>query len=316
MQRLIFLIWYKLPKLTLIPFLPLSILFLISIYIRKFLLINIFNRYTSKHKIIIVGNLVVGGSGKTPFTIWLSNYLKEKGKETIIVSSGYGSSISSPKVITEISDPTQVGDESVLLSSKTRSMIVASSNRVESTKYCDENKTDFIIHDDGLQHYSLNRDYEFIIINKNMRDNKFLLPCGPNREPKFFHKKSDFIFSNYKGTQYPGFYSEIAGVKSHIDNKTYNLDDNRFSQSILLTAIADNLSIIEELQSYGIDLNTLSYPDHYQFNESDIPSADLPILVTEKDFVKIRSFANKNIYILEQKTIPNDKLLKLVEKLL
>ena len=316
MQRLIFLIWHKFPKLILIPFLPLSILFLISIYIRKFLLINIFNRYTSKHKIIIVGNLVVGGSGKTPFTIWLSNYLKEKGKETIIVSSGYGSSISSPKVITEISDPAKVGDESVLLSSKTRSMIVASSNRVESTKYCDKNKTDFIIHDDGLQHYSLNRDHEFIIINKNMRDNKFLLPCGPNREPKFFHKKSDFIFSNYKGSQYPGFYSEISGVKSHIDNKTYNLDDNRFSQSILLTAIADNLSIIEELQSYGIDLNTLSYPDHYQFNESDIPSADLPILVTEKDFVKIRSFANKNIYILEQKTIPNDKLLKLVEKLL
>ncbi len=150
-----------------------------------------------------------------------------------------------------------------------------------------------------------------------MRDNKFLLPCGPNREPKFFHKKSDFIFSNYKGLQNQGFYSQIAGVKSQIDNKTYNLDDNRFSKSILLTAIADNLSIIEELQSYGIDLNTLSYPDHYQFGESDIPSADLPILVTEKDFVKIRSFANKkNIYILEQKTIPNDKLLKLVEKLL
>ena len=132
----------------------------------------------------------------------------------------------------------------------------------------------------------------------------------------FSIKNQIFIFSNYKGVEYPGFYSEIAGIKSHIDNKTYNLGDNRFSQSILLTAIADNLSIIEELQNYNIELSTISYPDHYQFNESDIPFTDRPVLVTEKDFVKIRSFANKNIYILEQKTIPNDKLLKLVEKLL
>lgn len=315
MRGFIFTIWHKFPKLILIPFLPLSILFLIAISIRKFLLLKIFKRYTSKNKIIIVGNLAVGGSGKTPFTIWLSNYLEKKDKETIIVSSGYGSSISSPKVITNMSDPIKVGDEPVLLSSKTRSIVVASSNRVESTKFCDKNKTDYIIHDDGLQHYSLNRDYEFIIINKNMRDNNFLLPCGPNREPQFFHKKSDFIFSNYKGLENPGFYSKIEGLKSCNDSNIYTLGNSRFSKSILLTAIADNISIIRELQNHNIKLTIYSYPDHYQFVESDIPSTDLPILVTEKDFVKIKRFAKKNIYILEQKIIPNDKLLKLVEKL-
>ena len=84
MQRLFFIIWYKFPKLILIPFLPLSILFLIAIYVRKFLLLKIFKRYTSKNKIIIVGNLVVGGSGKTPFTIWLSNYLRKRIKKLLL----------------------------------------------------------------------------------------------------------------------------------------------------------------------------------------------------------------------------------------
>ena len=87
-----------------------------------------------------------------------------------------------------MSDPIKVGDEPVLLSSKTRSIVVASSNRVESTKFCDKNKTDYIIHDDGLQHYSLNEDYEFIIINKNMRDNNFCFHVGQTESHNFFTK--------------------------------------------------------------------------------------------------------------------------------
>ena len=138
---------------------------------------------------------------------------------------------------------------------------------------------------------------------------------GQTESHNFFHKKSDFIFSNYKGLENPGFYSKIEGLKSCNDSNIYTLGNSRFSKSILLTAIADNISIIRELQNHNIKLTIYSYPDHYQFVESDIPSTDLPILVTEKDFVKIKCFAKKNIYILEQKIIPNDKLLKLVEKL-
>ena len=112
-----------------------------------------------------MGNLVVGGSGKTPFTIWLSKYLESKNKKTTIISSGYGSTISSPVIIDSLSNPNEVGDEAVLLSNKTQSTVVSSSNRVESTKFCDTNQVDFIIHDDGLQHYSLNRQYELSLIH-------------------------------------------------------------------------------------------------------------------------------------------------------
>ena len=263
-----------------------------------------------------MGNLVVGGSGKTPFTIWLSNYLGSKDKKTAIISSGYGSTISSPVIIDSLSNPSEVGDEAVLLRNKTQSTVVSSSNRVESTKFCDTSEVDFIIHDDGLQHYSLDRQYEFIIENTNMRDNNFLLPCGPFREPKFFHKNADFILSNYTGTEYPGFYSRISGVTSSVDKTKYNLDDKKFSNCILITAIADDFSLVKELKEHDIELITHKYPDHYQFRGSDIPIVSQPILVTEKDFVKIKPFCNENIYILEQNIIPNDKLLKLMEKLL
>ena len=315
MHNIIFFFWYKIPRLILVPFLPLSLIFYIVIYLRRFFLLYFVKRFTSRARLIIVGNLVVGGSGKTPFTIWLSKYLENKDKKTSIISSGYGSTISSPVIIDSLSNPNEVGDEAVLLRNKTKSIIVSSSNRVESTKFCDSSEVDFIIHDDGLQHYSLNRQYEFIIENTNQRDNNFLLPCGPFREPKFFHKNADFILSNYTGDEHPGFYSRISCVSSSVDRTTYDLDDKRFSSCILITAIADDFSLEKELKEHHIELITYKYPDHYQFRESDIPRVDQPILVTEKDFVKIKPFCNQNIYILEQNIIPNDKLLKLMEKL-
>ena len=83
----------------------------------------------------------------------------------------------------------------------------------------------------------------------------------------------------------------------------------------MITAIADDFSLVKELKEHDIELITYKYSDHYQFRESDIPKVNQPILVTEKDFVKIKPFCNENVYILEQNIIPNDKLLKLMEKL-
>ena len=93
MRNIIFIIWYKIPKLFLIPLLPFSLIFLVIILVRKYIFINLLLRYTSKSKLIIIGNLNVGGSGKTPFTIWLANYLHTKEKNIAIISSGYKSNV-------------------------------------------------------------------------------------------------------------------------------------------------------------------------------------------------------------------------------
>ncbi len=316
MHRIIFYIWHKLPKIFLIILLPLSGIYFLIITIRKFFLINILSRYKSKSTILIIGNLNVGGSGKTPFTIWLANYLHNKQRNIAIVSSGYGSKVTSPKKIDNNSKPELVGDESILLYEKTSLTVISSNNRVKSTKYLNDDKYDYIIHDDGLQHYSLDREYEFILQKFDSKEtNTYLLPCGPMREPMSFHSKAQYILSNYNGNDVPGFFSQLEKIRSGKSGNLYELNDKKFLNATLITAIADNLTLIDELENYNVTLRYLTFPDHHQFKETDIPIINEPILVTEKDYVKIKYFNMDNIYILEHKIFPNDKLLKLVQGL-
>ena len=315
MHKIIFYIWNKLPIIFLIPFLPISGIFYLIITLRKYFLVRIFSKFTSKSKLIIVGNLNVGGSGKTPFTIWLTNYLKKRGKKIIIVSSGYGSNVSKPQLVSLLSNPINVGDEAILLHKQTNVDVVTSNNRVKSTMFCDHHGADYIIHDDGLQHYSLDRQYEFIVTMHNSNHNNLLLPCGPLREPKSFHPNACYIHSNYSGNEVPGFYSKITNIRSGFDGHIFDINDKKFSHTTLITGIADNTNLKKELNLLGITFKSIKFPDHYQFNQKDIPDVDNPILVTEKDFVKMNDFNCNNIYILEHSVIPNAKLLELVERL-
>ena len=148
MHNVILYIWNKLPKIFLIPFLPLTIIFFIIIFIRKYCFTKIIPRYSASNKIIVIGNIVVGGSGKTPFTIWLSNYLCDKEKQIAIISSGYGSQAKEATIITHESKADKVGDEALVLKKSTSAEIVSSDNRIKSTKYIDSRNFDYIIHDD------------------------------------------------------------------------------------------------------------------------------------------------------------------------
>lgn len=316
MHRLIFYIWHKLPKIFLIPFLPLSLVFFVIITIRKFLFTKILSRYTASSKIIIIGNIVVGGSGKTPFTIWLSNYLSSRKKNIAIVSSGYGSASKEATIITPQSKANRVGDEAIVLQQNTSANIVTSNNRIKSTMHIDNKDFDYIIHDDGLQHYKMNRNYEFIISKINKYHNNFLLPCGPFREPKFFHSDKKYIYSNCYDNELPGFYVKISRIRNGQNQDTFFLDDKRFTNCYLLTAIADSRDLINDLKKNNIKIESLIYPDHYQFSIDDIPLTNKPILVTEKDFAKLKEYKFENIYIVEQSVLPNDKLIKMVEELI
>ena len=315
MRNIIFIIWYKMPKLFLTPLLPFSLIFLVIILVRKYIFINLLLRYTSKSKLIIVGNLNVGGSGKTPFTIWLANYLHSKEKRIAIISSGYKSNVNSPEEINHLSKADDVGDEALLLQAKTNSIVVSSNNRVKSTKYLEDRDFEYIIHDDGLQHYHLNRNYEFVITKYKSPSNNYLLPCGPLREPKFFHPDATFILSNYYDNEYHGFYTKLSQIRSSIDNEVFALNDNKFTKCHLVTAIADDTDLKQELMSYHKNMESLSFADHHKFILKDIHVTTEPILVTEKDFTKLKVFNIKNIYILEQSVFPNDKLIKIIEKL-
>jgi len=316
MDKIIFYIWYRAPKFLLVLLLPLSGLYFLAITIRKYLLVNVFPRYKSQSNVLVIGNLNIGGSGKTPFTIWLANYFKNKKKKVAIVSSGYKSKVTEPKKIDNNSTAEMVGDESILLYEKTSLTVISSNNRVMSTKYLNDSKYDYIIHDDGLQHYSLDRQYEFILkkVGSDYK-NMYLLPSGPLREPMSFHPNAQYILSNYRENDAPGFFCQLENIRSSKSNKLYELNDKKFLNSTVVTAIADSISLIKELETYNVTLKYITFPDHHQFKETDIPIVNEPILVTEKDFVKIKYFNMDNIYILEQKLLPNDKLLKLIQGL-
>ncbi len=161
----------------------------------------------------------------------------------------------------------------------------------------------------------MNRDYEFIITKFNQYHNNFLLPCGPLREPKSFHSKNKYILSNYYDSDYPGFYTKISKIRNGKNHKYYSFKDNLFNNSYLLTAIADSRDLIKELHENNLCFNKKIYPDHHNFTLRDIPSTTKPILVTEKDFTKLKGYNLDNIYILEQSVFPNDKLIEMIEKL-
>ena len=135
--------------------------------------------------VIIVGNITVGGTGKTPFIIWLANYLTAKNLKVAILIRGYGGTIKDmPIEVSRNSDVDIVGDESIMIATKTNCVVMVHPDRNLSCKFLSKRKIDLIICDDGLQFYKLKRDYEIAIIDqKRLFGNGQLLPAGPLREP-------------------------------------------------------------------------------------------------------------------------------------
>ena len=175
-------IWYSNFNVYSLILFPFSLIFLIIIKIRVILYrYGILVKYKSPTPLIIIGNITIGGTGKTPFIIWLANHLTKKGLKVGVISSGYKSTSKTPKIVRENSNANQVGDEAVLIAKYTDSIVVSGGSRVDATKLLTKiSINDIILHDDGLQHYKLERDYEIILINsKNPFGNGLVLPAGP-----------------------------------------------------------------------------------------------------------------------------------------
>ena len=136
--------------------------------------------------VIVVGNITVGGTGKTSTVIWLANYLKRKGLKVGVLCSGYGGNNSKyPTQITSASNPYQVGDEAVHIFKRTECLVVSCKHRIKSARFLKQNfALDALICDDGLQHYKLMRDIEIHVVHGVKRfGNEYFLPAGPLREP-------------------------------------------------------------------------------------------------------------------------------------
>ena len=259
--------------------------------------------------LIVVGNIVVGGSGKTPFVIWLSKLLEDQGYKPGIVSRGYGSKSNQyPLIIDNDSRVADSGDEPLIIHRNTNRPVCVSPNRTEAVKkLLQETDADIIISDDGLQHYKLNRDIEIIVFD-GLRGigNNLCLPAGPLREPLERTKDADFIVSSTKRLEIDEIHEDCLMTYKPLewvrlsDNKRFPANDWPLSRSVHAVAGIGNPSkFYSTLSSLGLNIMEHSFPDHYQFKEEDLNFEDNhPILMTEKDAVRCMDMNNKNLWYL------------------
>ncbi|MEC8085349.1 MAG: tetraacyldisaccharide 4'-kinase [Pseudomonadota bacterium] len=324
-------IWYKsfwsLTGVIVILMSPLSILYLFAIKLHDLLYkMKILRVLIVKTPVLIVGNLTVGGSGKTPFCIWLSNHLEKLQFKVGIVASGYKSNGSSPKVVDKSSSPLDVGDEAIELASMTNAIVVSSDNRAKSSLFLENNfDLDLIIHDDGLQNKKISRDIEILLINDNLKyGNGFLLPAGPLRElPDKRIQNSDLIvhskckehqYNIYNSKNIPAFMIENKLVTNSISKESRQIDS--FERIHLVCGISSTKIIEENIRTLNVEYILHKYSDHYSFKGNEILFDDnLPVFVTMKDYVKLEPYKTNNLWIIKNNLIINQSIENAIKKI-
>ena len=248
-------------------------------------------------RVIVVGNITVGGTGKTPLVLALARRLREAGFRVGILSRGYrGRGRVWPVEVSAASDPDQVGDEPVLLARNSGAAVYAGADRVAAGRaLLASSPCDVLICDDGLQHYALRRDLEIAVVDAGRgHGNGHCLPAGPLREPVSRLKAVDALV--YLGPPAPGAF----GMQMEVHTATRLCDpaDTRPLTSFLgervhaVAGIGNPQRFFAALRGGGLDVEERSFPDHHRFRAADLRFADRrPVLMTEKDAVKCAGFA-------------------------
>ena len=257
-------------------------------------------RYRAPVPVIVVGNITVGGAGKTPCVIWLCEILRAAGYTPGVVSRGYGGQAASwPQVVTLTSDTRQVGDEPVLIAVRTGCPVFAAPDRGAAIRALleAEPEVDVIVSDDGLQHYAMARDVEIVVIDGARRfGNGYCLPAGPLREPLSRLGEVDFKVCN-GGVAHTGELSmQLAMDQAHNllrPDWLCSLSELAGTRVHAVAGIGHPQRFFSQLREAGLDVIEHPFPDHHPFRAADIYFDDsLPVLMTEKDAVKCMPFAD------------------------
>lgn len=260
--------------------------------------------------VIVVGNITVGGTGKTPLVIWLVEQLQQHGYKPGIISRGYGGTARSfPMQVDEASKPEQVGDEPAMMARRLSVPVVIDPDRVRGAKHLSESLAcNIIVCDDGLQHYKLQRDIEIAVVDgKRGLGNGLCLPGGPLREPPQRLEAVDFLVLNSATATDSSAVAEIPGLSKEVVAKSIKMEilpDKVLSLHDKISAATDQLGNLKQpvhalagignpkrffdtLESMGLLFHRHPFPDHYRYRVSDINFADeLDIVMTEKDAIK------------------------------
>ncbi|MBE0438500.1 MAG: tetraacyldisaccharide 4'-kinase [Gammaproteobacteria bacterium] len=295
---------------------PLSVFYKLIISVRRQLYVRgVFKQHQISVPVIVVGNITVGGTGKTPFVIWLTTQLKNTGYRPGIISRGYGGHAQHyPQLVDKNSVARLVGDEPVLIYRHTLCPMAVAPDRVAAARLLvEQHNCNIIISDDGLQHYALKRDIEIVIVDGQRQfGNQLCLPAGPLREPLNRIKQSDFIVVNSSLTSTDFSMQLEQGAALNLSDSALIKSLDQFSAKTIhaVAAIGNPQRFFEQLRQHNISVIEHSFTDHHCFRESDLQFGDdLPILMTEKDAVKCQSFAKPNMWFVPIEATIQGKLL-------
>jgi tetraacyldisaccharide 4'-kinase len=246
--------------------------------------------------VVVVGNLSVGGTGKTPLVCWLVGRLTDLGFKPGVVTRGYGGSSRNVRLIDSSDDPNVVGDEPVLLARRTGAPVAIGRDRPAASQLLLNAGCDVVVSDDGLQHYALARDCEIVVVDGDRRfGNGWLLPAGPLREAKSRLSGADAVVVNGGRALLDGALSmrlEAKSALSLIGGAVKVLDEFAGRSVHAVAGIGNPERFFNLLRAHGIEVVGHPLPDHAPLRAADISFADeRPVLMTEKDAVKCGGIA-------------------------
>ncbi|WP_213999797.1 tetraacyldisaccharide 4'-kinase [Arsukibacterium sp.] len=291
--------WYQKGHWLSVLLLPLTALYwLLSVGRAWLFRLGLRRRYQLAVPVIIVGNISVGGTGKTPFTLWLCQQLQAKGLRPGIISRGYGAKINTPTAVTAQSLASEVGDEPLLLARRSKCPVVVCPDRVAAGQaLLARYQVDIIICDDGLQHYRLARDLEIVLVDgRRGFGNGLLLPSGPLRERRSRLANVDLVIANSGEIAQADYQMQLStsGAKSLLTDTVLAP-----SAVTLVAGIGNPQRFQLTAQQAGFNvIGQRFFADHHHFSAADFNDISGPVLMTEKDAVKCQHFARDNWYFL------------------
>jgi tetraacyldisaccharide 4'-kinase len=275
--------------------------------------------------VIVVGNVTVGGTGKTPTVIALVDALRRAGFTPGVVSRGYGTKLDSPRAVTAASRTQDAGDEPLVIARRTAAPVWVSPDRVAAARalIAAHRDVDVIVSDDGLQHYRLARDFELVVFDQRLGGNGFLLPAGPLREPLSRRRDATLVNDPFSRElpPWPDTFrlSLSPGDAWHLADPSLQRPLAHFAGQRVLAAAGIGVPerFFATLRSAGLTPATQALPDHYAFRDDPFRETDAEvILITEKDAVKLRDRRDARIWVVPvEAALPHRLTALVVEKL-
>ena len=307
--------------------LPLALLFRATVAVRRFAYrLRLLPSAAVRVPVIVVGSIVVGGTGKTPLTLAMAAALKQAGWSPGIVSRGYGGSNYAPRAVAQGDDPALVGDEAPLLAVDApvwigRDRVAAARSLLEAHPECD-----VVLTDDGLQHYALRRDFEIAVIDAARGlGNSQMLPAGPLREPRSRLDRIDALVRLVGADSPPaarGDGHETTMSYEALPWRSVARPDARANPAAwragivhAVAGIGDPARFFDLLRSLGFDPLCHVFPDHHRYTRADLLFPDaVAVLMTEKDAVKCTAFADSRWWYLPIRARIDPDLVARVER--